>query len=191
MHFCGELREIFLEARNTMRAQPSQATFTSDDRERDTARSYQELLNTFCVRIGKDRVSYAYVKDSHVPEDAYSYGSVADDAKLTHARSVRHPAPLYTPHERPTLMFTPPEPITTIAMLPDRPPSRIQWRNTQLAIQAGFGPERIAPEWWRGDIQRSTFSERDYFTIQDSSGRWLWVYRERSTQAWFIHGVWT
>jgi protein ImuB len=76
-------------------------------------------------------------------------------------------------------------------MLPDKPPSRIRWRNATLSIISGIGPERIAPEWWRGDLQRDIFSERDYFTIQDASGRWLWVFRDNTSQSWFVHGVWT
>jgi protein ImuB len=76
-------------------------------------------------------------------------------------------------------------------MLPDKPPSWIRWRNTTLSIISGIGPERIAPEWWQGDLQRDTFSERDYFTIQDTFGRWLWVFREQRSQQWFMHGVWT
>lgn len=194
MHFCGELREIFLEAHNTVRTTSSQGTFAPHAHTPldDVKRSQQELLNAFCVRIGKDRVSYAYLKHSHIPEYAFGYGSAISDNKTsppTHA--VHQPDPLYTPHERPSLLLSPPEPVTTIAMLPDKPPSWIRWRNTQLTIQSGFGPERIAPEWWRGDLQRSVFSERDYFTVQDTSGRWLWVFREHASQGWFMHGIWT
>lgn len=88
-------------------------------------------------------------------------------------------------------MFSKPEPIRTIAMLPDKPPSFIQWRGVHLTVRSGFGPERIAPEWWRELLNDSSFGERDYFTIQDNNGRWLWVFRDQRTQEWFIHGAWT
>jgi protein ImuB len=75
-------------------------------------------------------------------------------------------------------------------MLPDKPPSRIQWRGKHLSIISGTGPERIAPEWWRTHLHNDSFVGRDYFTIQDDAGRWLWVFRETRTQRWFVHGVW-
>jgi protein ImuB len=193
MRFCGELREIVIEAKNTVHIHQEQSTFTSDtggDIE-TIQRSYKELLNTFSVRIGKDRIVHAYHKNSYIPEHSFCYRSVLDEKASHHSLTLHQPPVTYDSHERPPTLFSTPEPITTIAMLPDKPPSRIHWRNTTLTVLSGTGPERIAPEWWRGDLQRDRFSERDYFTIQDDCGRWLWVFREQRTQAWFIHGVWT
>ncbi len=31
---------------------------------------------------------------------------------------------------------------------------------------------------------------RDYFKVQDESGRWLWIYRLLESGRWFIHGLW-
>jgi protein ImuB len=84
-------------------------------------------------------------------------------------------------------------------MLPDKPPSWISWRGERLNIVSGFGPERIAPEWWHGNLSEQKaldlkLAERDYFTLQDNQGRWLWVFRANlndTSQNWFIHGVWT
>jgi protein ImuB len=193
MRFCGELREIILEAKNTLRSHQEQRTLTPNASSNVEAiqRSYRELLNTFSVRIGKDRIVHAYCKSSHIPEHSFCYRSVLDDKTTRDSLTLHQPPITYGPHERPPALFSPPESITTIAMLPDKPPSRIRWRNNTLTVLSGTGPERIAPEWWRGDLQRDYFSERDYFTLQDHSGRWLWVFREQRTQAWFIHGVWT
>jgi len=33
-------------------------------------------------------------------------------------------------------------------------------------------------------------STRDYFKIQNDSGRWLWIYRALETSRWFVHGQW-
>ncbi len=33
-------------------------------------------------------------------------------------------------------------------------------------------------------------SHRDYFKVQDERGCWLWVFRDRASARWFMHGVW-
>lgn len=193
LHFCGELREISIEASQTCIIRHTQESFSSSS-ERDpneVTRSYQELLNSFSVRLGKDRISFASLTNSYIPERSFLYRSALEESTDLGTSIVQESRIAYGSLERPPTLFTHPEPITTLAMLPDKPPSRIRWRNATLSIISGIGPERIAPEWWRGDLQRDIFSERDYFTIQDASGRWLWVFRDNTSQSWFMHGVWT
>ena len=192
MRFCGEIREISLRAHSLIRAATEQRSFARRGQDPvDTARSRAELLNTVTLRVGKDRVLRASLHESYIPERSFSYTSLlsAENEKAPQP-SVKEPYAPYNIRERPPTLFTTPEPIHTIAMLPDKPPSRIQWRGKQLSIISGNGPERIAPEWWRAPLQHDPFAGRDYFTIQDSAGRWLWVFRETSSQRWFIHGVW-
>lgn len=46
------------------------------------------------------------------------------------------------------------------------------------------GPERIESGWWDGmDVAR------DYYVAQDSNGSRLWVYCDRSSGEWFVHGL--
>ena len=77
----------------------------------------------------------------------------------------------------------------------------MRWQGQDLRIVTGIGPERIGKEWWREPRAqaraaptednesgpRSTFF-RDYFRVQDHTGRWLWVFRAESR--WFVHGFW-
>lgn len=191
MRFCGEVHTIDLKARVMGQMTHEQRSFTVRSYDAsEIHRSYKELLNAFSVRLGKERVSMAHLNHSYTPEHSFSYTSALATPN-PHAPSVMERGLPYNLRERPSMLFTKPEPITTISMLPDKPPSFIQWRKTHLPIIYGIGPERIAPEWWRGDLQRDVFSTRDYFTVQDRSGRWLWVFRDQQTQEWFIHGVWT
>jgi len=44
------------------------------------------------------------------------------------------------------------------------------------------GPERLAAEWWRGKR-----GHRDYWRIEDESGRRFWLFRDE-TGDWFRHG---
>ena len=206
--FCGEAYEIAIEALDTVLVSPSQASFSGDKlRDHDAVnRAFNDLLNSFSLRIGRERILRAALTTSYIPERSYRYDSAI--TKLNSSELQTNEAshqynleniPVASVKERPTLILTPPEPINSIAMLPDKPPSWISWRGERLNIVSGFGPERIAPEWWRGNLSEQKaldlkLAERDYFTLQDNQGRWLWVFRANLTdtsQNWFIHGVWT
>lgn len=46
------------------------------------------------------------------------------------------------------------------------------------------GPERIESGWWDGlDVAR------DYYVAQDQNGARLWVYCDRTSGEWFVHGL--
>ena len=51
-------------------------------------------------------------------------------------------------------------------------------------LQMGPEPERIESGWWDGGDVR-----RDYYAACASRGEKLWVYRDRVTQEWFLHGL--
>ncbi len=80
-----------------------------------------------------------------------------------------------------------------MAEVPDGPPVRFRWRRVLYLVARAEGPERIAPEWWRGGEEDQP--TRDYFRVEDASGHRFWLFREglygRETNAprWFLHGV--
>jgi protein ImuB len=191
MSFFGEVREISLKAKQIESATTQQKTFGASSDVQAPEQEQRELMNAFSIRIGKDRVSLARLHHSYIPEHSFSYHSAITERDNKSHNQIAEPLTPYSITERPSLLLERPEQITTIAMLPDKPPSFLQWRGSHLKIIAGIGPERITPEWWQQNIQTGTFSERDYFKVQDDCGRWLWVYREQKTQEWFLHGVWT
>ena len=99
------------------------------------------------------------------------------------------------PHlsERPIRLFSSPEPIEAIAAeVPEGAPASFRWRRVFHRVAASEGPERIAPEWWRGDGSEGT---RDYFRVEDEEGRRFWLYRQglygEAPQGprWFMHGI--
>ena len=207
LSFCGEIHFIAVEALDTSLVSPEQEHLNAT-KERDeavAARAFNDLLNAFSLRLGRDRILKASLTTSYIPERSFRYESAISGLNSPDTRgelSLREPTNSYNPHniplaapeERPTLLFSKPEPITSIAMLPDKPPSWIRWRGQRLIIEKGFGPERIAPEWWRSNLVDLHLDCRDYFTVQDSFGRWLWLFRQNNgddKQIWFVHGVWT
>jgi protein ImuB len=51
-----------------------------------------------------------------------------------------------------------------------------------LTIESG--PERIETGWWDGrDVQR------DYYVARNPRGMRLWIFRERCTGGWHLHGL--
>jgi protein ImuB len=51
-------------------------------------------------------------------------------------------------------------------------------------LELKSGPERIESGWWDGmDV------ERDYYMAQGRNGSRLWVFRDRTNGAWFVHGL--
>ncbi|TAL80934.1 MAG: DNA polymerase Y family protein [Beijerinckiaceae bacterium] len=95
---------------------------------------------------------------------------------------------------RPSRLFAPPEPIETIALLPDHPPVSFTWRGVRRRVKRADGPERVFGEWWKRDPELAAV--RDYFRIEDDAGERYWVYRAgdgedplTGSQRWFLHGI--
>ena len=45
------------------------------------------------------------------------------------------------------------------------------------------GPERICGVWWEG-----RHKTRDYYDVEDETGRRFWVFRVLETGKWYLHG---
>lgn len=85
---------------------------------------------------------------------------------------------------RPLQLFERPVPIRVIALLPDGPPTWLFYHSREHTIVDAAGPERIETAWWRGrDVQR------DYFRVTTTEGTQFWVFRERTTGGWQLHGI--
>lgn len=185
----------------------------TDTRITDTDRD--RLLDALINRLGESRVLHAVPGSSHLPERGTRLEPVtaapsrpaertlSDDAHAGIVRGITR---------RPAILLNHPEPIEVIALSPDGPVHRIRWLGEDRRITDSTGPERIAPEWWRSTARARTTpapfeTTRDYFRVQDETGRWLWIFRQRSdrpaahqapgrhpdrrTDRWFVHGLWS
>ncbi|MCG1042143.1 DNA polymerase Y family protein [Mycetohabitans sp. B8] len=100
-------------------------------------------------------------------------------------------APFRTPYKAPRGRFGAPGPLTPNAL--PRPawlldtPQPLSERNgtpfyrSRLTLVAG--PERIEAGWWDGEP-----IARDYYVAADARSHWYWIFRERVTGRWFLHG---
>ena len=148
------------------------------------------FIDAMSARLGKARVQRLNPHDSHIPEHAQTY-IPAQNGVLTLDWN-HHLAEEGEPPTRPIRLFAHPEPIETIAAVPDGPPIRFRWRRVLPEVARVDGPERIASEWWRDENHRAL--TRDYYRVEDKEGRRFWLFRnglfsESEAPRWFMHGL--
>ncbi len=87
------------------------------------------------------------------------------------------------PGDRPVRLLSQPEAIDVIAGSVDARPAWFRWRSRRHEVAWARGPERIETGWWRG---RQVC--RDYYVVQDAEGGRFWLFRDRQSRRWFLHG---
>jgi len=143
-----------------------------------------ELIDRLVNRFGPDKIYRLQAVESEVPERSQRVISV--DARSPQGMPS-------SPWPRPARLLGRPEPIETLAMMPDHPPKAFTWRRIRHHVIHADGPERITGEWWR----RSTelVAVRDYWTVENEAGRRFWLFRQgdgvkpgTGQLSWFLHG---
>jgi len=141
------------------------------------------LLDRLIGRLGGAAVARYAPRESHIPERALRRADPLGDAP-TGSDAWRLDPP------RPIRLFARPEPVEAVAELPDGPPAFFRWRKIGRRVRRAEGPERIAAEWWR---EAEDAPARDYYRIEDDSGRRYWLYRDGPATPegarWFLHGL--
>ncbi len=179
----GRIKEISIKGSEPQRTQTIQSDFLDNGDKFLLENSLSELLNILILKLGRNNIKIAELNESFVPENAYSLLPFEwSDLKPLDNLSLSF--------DRPSHIFEEPEPIDAISLMPDKPPSQVRWRGENLKIIYGLGPERIAEEWWRRKSIPEQYRIRDYFKLQDSAGKWYWVFRRNTDLNWFLHGLW-
>ncbi len=165
----------------------------------ELAHDRARLIDRLTARFGSRNIAVNLLAATHIPEHAAGLGPVAQ----------RRPEPMRGAPavsdrgaDRPLRLFDPPEPVEVMAEVPDGPPLKLRWRRRALRIVAVEGPERIAPEWWTPVALTASAQPdrtRDYWRVEDASGRRLWLYREGlygargdgpgTSPRWYVHGL--
>lgn len=143
-----------------------------------------DLIDTLANRVGEQNIYRFAPVMSDVPERS---------VRRVPALAVRTGETWPSAWPRPVRLLANPEPIETLAVLPDHPPALFVWKGVRRRIKRADGPERIFGEWWVRDAEIP--SVRDYFQVEDESGERFWVFRAgdgehaaTGSQAWFLHG---
>jgi protein ImuB len=142
------------------------------------------------ARLGEDALLRPEPVESHIPERRIA---LTPFARETRVRPALLAPPSASMPERPIRLLPRPEPVDVIATeVPEGPPVNFRWRRTLHHVARAEGPERIAPEWWREKADAPT---RDYFRVEDETGRRFWLYRQglygasKEMPRWFMHGI--
>ncbi len=175
------------------------------DDERAPGVAWGELVDALALRLGDDHVVRVEPVESHLPERAFRERSALETSPRGLCAGV-------TCADRPTILFSRPEPADATALTPDGPLQSLGWSGRRWNVISCIGPERIGHEWWRWEPAPAAHAQegarlatgqgacsrrrgiappdRDYFIVQTDGGRWLWVCRHAGTARWFVHGEW-
>ncbi|RUV10722.1 DNA polymerase Y family protein, partial [Mesorhizobium sp. M7A.T.Ca.TU.009.01.3.1] len=144
-----------------------------------------DLIVTLGNRVGEEKLYRFTPVASDVPERSFRRVAAAS-AETGDAWPDHWP--------RPARLFTVPEPIEAIALLPDHPPASFTWKGIRRRIKRADGPERVFGEWWKRDAELTAV--RDYFQVEDEAGERFWIYRAgdgedtaTGSHRWFLHGI--
>ncbi|AVO50632.1 hypothetical protein C6568_16360 [Melaminivora suipulveris] len=137
---------------------------------------WHQLLERLSARLGAQCLRSPALHDDHRPERMQRWqpalapaapSRTAPDgrAALWPAWLVRPPRPLDLRSDRPCLHGQP------------------------LALLAG--PERLESGWWEppGAADGQGLARRDYFVAHNAAAGWVWIFRDRASGDWFLHGV--
>ncbi|MCD2182622.1 Y-family DNA polymerase [Rhizobium sp. GN54] len=167
----------------------------------DADRSLSAFAERVVARFGPESLLAVTLPESHVPEraarlvsvrDLWEDGGAAAETLAASTSPEGRPPSSLSLGDRPLRLFTPPEPVETVAGVPEDAPKTFRWRRSFHRITRTEGPERIAAEWW---IDGEDHPSRDYFRVEDDAGRRYWLFREgiyrddAALPRWFIHGV--
>jgi protein ImuB len=138
---------------------------------RDTA---PQLVERLRARLGETAVYGVAPIAEHRPEAAWQ--RVHELRLTTPMRVADTRTPGRVDHDMPRPVWLLAEPTTLCAA------------DLQQLQQGGLvleeGPERIESGWWDGKGVA-----RDYYIARQRSGSRWWIFQERQTKCWFLHGV--
>ena len=179
LSLCADVTEPIAAAQATLEGEEDRATV-----------DLTELVDRLTARLGEAAVLASRPRASWLPERSVRWGPAQTAPDVDPAAIPPDPRP------RPVLLLDPPEPVTVLAAeVPDGAPPSFTWRRVQRKVVRAQGPERLSPEWWRGQGTRT----RDYFRVEDEAGTRYWLFREGlygwedaggdRPPGWWVHGL--
>lgn len=159
--------------------------------------SLPEVVARLVDQLGEHSVFFAQCRETWRPEDAWTAVRPAP-LRVSQERTLERdkrldPVLVQEAHERhenfplprPTILL--PDPRRCDVQIVDaRPdvflPIRLHTDRGWQPITEHRGPERISGDWWTPQP-----FDREYWSIRCEGG-WMWVFRDRANNQWFLHG---
>lgn len=156
--------------------------FEDEKNSRQKQREAARLLERLAARLGNDRVCAVEPVADVQPEHSLRHRRWQDALRPCRGRA-RENETAEEKELRPLRLCSPPEPVSVLTTPQDGPPYRIWLAGEMLQVAWYWGPERIETGWWRGPPV-----SRDYYRAEIEDGRRVWLFRDRRTGRWFLHG---
>ncbi|HUQ70168.1 MAG TPA: DNA polymerase Y family protein [Planctomycetaceae bacterium] len=177
----GGIFALRLEVQRAAWIGAHQATLFAEDTQ-DTARDVALLVERLSSRLGEQAVLRPVYHPEPLPElscrwEPWLTGATDRDGDAA------SPNPLVM-QSRPWRLLPTPQPVEATSVVPDGPPLRLFFPGETCQVAQAWGPERIESGWsHQRDVQR------DYYRVETERGAHLWVFRQRDTGQWFLHGI--
>lgn len=141
-------------------------TFNLDlfDNQKNAQQSH-ELIDSLNARLGINALSQPILNQDYLPEQASTLVAPGKHSSTVPGEQVKTSQPLW--------LLSAPAPVQMRNQ-------QLYWRQPLFIIS---GPERLCGNWWQSEQQR------DYYIASDSKGARYWLFRETSSQRWFVHGL--
>lgn len=149
----------------------------------DDGAELARLVDRLTARFGGKTIRHPVPAGSHIPERSEAWRPTLPSSEV----------PTDNIASRPVRLFDSAQEVRVLYAVPEGPPAQFVWNRITHRVSRFAGPERIAPEWWN---DRPGTRLRDYYQVEDHTGRRLWIFREgvlgdgRGREPrWFIHGL--
>lgn len=146
----------------------------------DASRHVDSLVERLSSRLGDDMVLRVEAVADALPECAFQF---LPWTRVTPGRTNEPPLTPELWRCRPCRLFSVPQPLMVLSVIPDGPPILMTWLNEDHRVARCWGPERIATGWWRAADAR-----RDYYRVEWEDGTHVWTFRNQRDGQWFLHG---
>ncbi|MEM9860268.1 MAG: hypothetical protein AAF938_01530 [Myxococcota bacterium] len=126
---------------------------------------------------GHEAVCTAVLREGHLPESTYRFQPLANARAPFKANAA-------TKDALPSRLFAQRRVLPKPRALPNDGTS-FHWPE---AIVERLGPYRMNGGWWGKDTSGEASIDRDYYYARTASGEVLWVFFNRRSKRWFLHG---
>lgn len=164
----------------------------------DHGSQFHRLVDTLTNRLGPNRVVVMEPIESHLPEQAARFeamvqpGTARQKSKVqrNHAHASQSQARVADGLDRPSLVYSVPHLIRDVEVNAHGHLLGFSYQRQRVVVRSSHGPERLLGTWWQLPSVSVPQTSRDYFKVQDEDGLWWWVFRDRNSGQWFLHGLW-
>jgi protein ImuB len=151
---------------------------------------FSHLVERLRLRLGDGAVARTELCASHLPERAFALTGVMPGKQGGQgAGAGRKAAQAADRPLKPRPLHLLAQPTEVRCMLSpsancDGLPASFVHEDRRFDVACLRGPERIAGVWWEGRNKT-----RDYFDLEDTTGRRFWIFRVLETRKWYLHGI--